>query len=414
MERSGDASTSQQHLHVHHKPSRSRAGSIATNRTARTTRSTRSAAPLLSAALQQHDFPLPEAEVGTKRIEGKHEGAASLRRVFIGPHFVGQGANRKGKERALSQQQMENGQDSSGNSSDSSNDGGERDFEGKAERIKQRVAGGQRRGQRLPTGETVHGGLKTTGSRKSSMHKWSGGSFEVGGDIREAQARRDEAAKRKASAGASSQVGSLANPQTFVTAKTKLNGIKDDYALNQPPPAVEATLPPALVHGLLRRPSDIPITDTASLSAVPLPQNDTPTAPKGILRIKTAMQNGSILGRGHPTSPSLAPPASLRSMPLLPPPPIHGLTSRSAHPSGTVKFSQHPTEPLEGDKPPAPASEVLARPDIVDEDSPLGFPPRRRRDRNEVLRKERMLMRIDWTAREVSRPFALGSSPLTR
>lgn len=393
------ASTSQ-HLHVHHKHPRSRAGSVATNRTGRTTRSARSAAPLLSEPLRQHSFPLPESDVGSRRIEGKHEGAGSLRRVFIGPHFVGQS---KGKQREGLEEQHGRGSDSSGSSSSSSDEDQERNMEGRAERIRQRV-GTARRGQRIPTGETVHGGLKMTGSRKSSMHKWIGGSFEVGGDIREAQARRDEAAKRKASAAASSQVGSVTNNQTFVTAKTRLDGSKEDYALKQPPPAVEATLPPALLHGLLRRPSDLPIADTASLSAAPLPQNDSPAPPKGILRTKGALQNGSILGRGHPGSPSLAPPASLRSLPLLSPPPLNGHAIKSAQPSGTVKFSQQLQGPLEGDQPPASASEVLARPDHVDEALPLDedWVPRRKKARDDILRKERMLMRIDWTQREVS------------
>ena len=397
-----EASTSTSHLHVPHKHPRSRAGSVAT---ARTTRSARSVTPLLPETLRQHSFPLPDSELGSggsRRVEGKHEGAGSLRRVFIGPHFVGQS---KGKQREGMEAMEDDQGSSSSSSSGSDDDDDEQNMEGRAERLRHRVARARRRGQRLPTGETVHGGFKMTGSRKSSMHKWTGGSFEVGGDIREAQARRDEAAKRKASAAASSQRGSLANTQTFVTAKTKLDGTKEDYALKQPTPAVEATLPPSLVHGLLRRPSDLPIADTASLSAAPLPQNDTPIAPKGILRTKGALLNGSILGRGHPGSPSIAPPASLRSLPLLSPPPITGHALKSTPPSGTVKFSQYLPEPLEGDQPPAPASEVLARPNPVDETPPLngGFPPRRKlkRGRDEILRKERMLMRIDWTQREV-------------
>ncbi|ORY66941.1 hypothetical protein BCR35DRAFT_308380 [Leucosporidium creatinivorum] len=406
---SGEASTSSNGrlLSASSQLPRTRTGSVGTTQTTRTfctARSTRSA-PLLPSTLQQHEFPLREGEIGTRKLEGAHVGAGSLRRVFIGPHFVGQGGG-KGKEREREQQGMDEEEGSSGESSDSSDEDDDdeedaRDWEGRAERARRRIARGRRKGQRVPTGETVHGGFKATGSRKSSMHKWIGGSFEVGGDVREAQARRDQAAQqRKASAPTPSQLGSLANDQTFTTARSKLEGTKEEYQLIQPHSSAEAKLPPGLIHGLLRRPSDVPFNDTTSLSAAPIAQNSTPTpvAPKGILRTKGPQLNGSLLGRGHPGSPSLAPPASLRSLPLPMPPPIPN-ASKSTPPSGTVTFSQ--AKPLEGDKPPVPASEVLARPDAVDEDVPLAaFPPRKRKSKNDILRKERMLMRVDWSARE--------------
>lgn len=392
----------------HVEPSRKRSGTATSTRTTRTHRSGRSrsaSAALLPEALQAHEFPVAEQEPGGMKVVAKHEGAGSLRRIFVGPHFSGQG----GKAQAMERRELDVGELSSDSSSSSSDEEHERErVEGKAERARKTAS---RRGQRLPTGETVHGGFKATGSRKSSMHKWVGGSFEVGGDIREAHAKCELAAKSRAASAVLSQGGSQANDQTFTTARTALppQGSQSDYRLAQPSPAAEAKLQPSIVHGLLRRPSDIPFTDSASLSAVPDAHSTSPNAPKGILRTKGALLNGSLLGKGHPGSPSLAAPASLRSMPLPMPPPITDRPVKSAHPSGTVKFSQV----LEGDQPPAPANEVLARPDIVEPDVPLAFPPRPRKRKDDVLRKERMLMRVDWSAREVSRVGKDLASALT-
>lgn len=54
----------------------------------------------------------------------------------------------------------------------------------------------------------------------------------------------------------------------------------------------------------------------------------------------------------------------------------------------------------DGDLPPAPAEEVLARPDDVTFEEGIPIVRRSKVGRNEVLRKERFLMRVDWSPRE--------------
>ena len=147
------------------------------------------------------------------------------------------------------------------------------------------------------------------GGKKGVMHKWTGGSFEIGGDVREAVARRQEAARRREETTAALMASSVGR-ETFVTARTELDGSakkvpSGDYRSEDSPARVEAALP-ELTHQLLRRPSDV-ASETASLC-------DLPTSPppfKSILKSPTPLGNGhstlvangsatpNKIGRGH-------------------------------------------------------------------------------------------------------------------
>lgn len=354
---------------------------------------------------------LPPSTSSSPFVEQSHVGAAALKRVFIGPHFVGQSAfsSGKGKGRAADQEDLDSDDDddSSSSSTDDDDEGGG-DDDGSSQRggnVLDRARA--RGGQRLPTSETIHGGIKATGSRKSSVHKWVGGSFEIGGDVREASARRERARQRRASEASATKdsptIAATHAANTFVTAKTHQAPDADNYRLRQPPQAVEESLPPALVHNLMRRPSDVP-SDSASLPTAPVRTLDHAQEPmRSILRAsKDGKTNGSALGNGYPSSPAISPP-SVRSLPVAPVASGHGLKPST---TSNVKFSsqQHPQHAApDGDLPPVPVEEVLARPDEVTFEEGVPIVRKRRLGRNEVLRKERMLMRVDWSPREVSR-----------
>ncbi|SCV70852.1 BQ2448_3614 [Microbotryum intermedium] len=395
-------------------------------------------------------------------FEAKHAGPGCLRRVFIGPHRAdaarvsGSGGaallstpglydarpRPHGKARAYTDEH--DGSSSSFSSGDEFFD--DEDARSEAKRLrkeerakwKKRFISGierdhptmkgkeRRNGKRIPTGEMIRGGtLKPSGSRKSSTHQWVGGSFEIGGDVRAAAKRREENranASRSASAavvgnGAASTVQTGAS-KTFVTARTHPDTTMTTTNALQPSLAVEETLPPQIAHALLRRTSDEGPTETASLSAVPAPESEltdlgTSTASRPDTKsILKRSQAHASLGHGHPSmngqaqNGSEAPdefgrPKSTRSMPL-PPPAIR--TESTAK----IRFSQPLLDRAAGpgDEPPRPVEEVLTRPDVAEQESvqatidELRAKPPKKPGKNDVLRQERMLVRVEWTARE--------------
>lgn len=189
-----------------------------------------------------------------------------------------------------------------------------------------------------------------------------------------------------------------------------------------PPAAVEAAQP-ILLQQLMRTPSDLGPGDAASMSAVPVETKATPIPARliparGILRTAS----GSNLGVGHPTS---APNGKARDRRVstaktvqLPPPDLSELrkTSGSKFRFPTLGRSRSNSRLSQvtngaggsGALPPAPVAEVLARPadeaGVVDDpDEPefiLPAPERPRPNPNGILRKERMLVRRDFTSRQ--------------
>ncbi|KAK4055677.1 hypothetical protein OIV83_000223 [Microbotryomycetes sp. JL201] len=357
-----------------------------------------------SAPLQQYEFVMAADSSSQIRWPRKHDGAG-IKRVFVGPHFVGQGSTERTNSRqsmqgitataisagATSTSQLTSTvQDDSSTDSDSDrSNGGSQDRQSRHKRRRDQRS-------RLPTGETVH-----ANSRKSSDHKWVGESFEIGGDVREAMARRQRRRRRSSE----STAGRIKDSSTFVTARTHQPAAAAKYQPEQPPPDVESHLPPDMAHGLLRRPSDPPITETASLSAASPPEELAPTPDPNVAVTSTRSKHTipSGLGNGFPPM-STTDASSVRSAPL--PRPIIGRakTSEEAPRKATVKFSNHLDKAprLVGDLPPVPAEEVLARPvpDTMVPDDVQMPPPRPPRRRDDILAKERMLCRVDWTVRE--------------
>ncbi|KAM0788788.1 hypothetical protein ACM66B_002877 [Microbotryomycetes sp. NB124-2] len=385
--------------------------STATDSRKRRSVSAPSQLPTAARPLQQYEFVMAADSSSQIRWPRKHEGTGALKRVFVGPHFVGQGSSNehsagKHKPLGLSATALSAGatnisqltstvQDDSSTDSESSTSSNSGSGNGEARRRREQRS-------RLPTGETVH-----ANSRKSSDHKWVGNSFEIGGDVREAMARRQRRRRRSSASTAEHTATTTAKEgaDTFVTARTHQPAVATRYELKQPPPDVESQLPPDLAHALLRRPSDPPINETASLSAAPVGSELAPTADFGSAlastRSRHAIPNG--LGNGFPPVPTGDTSASVKSVPT--PRPIIGRarTSEAASRKATVKFSNHLDKAsLVGDLSPAPAEEVLARPvpDTMvpdDVEMPPLRPPRRRDD---ILATERMLCRVDWTVRE--------------
>ncbi|GAA5963604.1 hypothetical protein JCM21900_000304 [Sporobolomyces salmonicolor] len=376
--------------------------------------------------------------------DNEHYGTRhSLRRIFIGPSYAGAG---KGKGRAAEQVTGEDAHwDEGGNSSSSSPS---EDDEGggsgtRAAHAGRRVARGRRKEKsesRKPTGETVQGN-----SRRSSAHQWIGGSFEIGADVKAVVKRRKRRLKAErrarekgehgeteeregggrsastATEGTSKTGGrspGLFSTSSFITAQTHLPpppASPSDFQLQQPPTPIDDALP-YIIHPLAQVTSDpLPRIKSTSDSAVPL---------KSILRGKDeAGLNGSELGHGHPKSH----PAALLDVPqpihAIPPPsqtasaaPRPGVPPRAT----SVRFDASPSSsspaprgPGSGAQPPAPPDEVLSRPPpepAQDEEKPQDPQSlfRAAKDKklhlkqkgDEVLRKERMLVRVDWTQRE--------------
>ncbi|KAK4056605.1 hypothetical protein OIO90_002453 [Microbotryomycetes sp. JL221] len=408
--------------------------------TTRDARSSSAPASMPSVPLQQYEFVVASDQSTQVKWPSKHEGVAVLKRIFIGPSYIGQNtssgstrastsASVKGKQRMAALSQALDGNyhqyrynDGEQTSSDSDSGSDEHDQDGN--RVKQRdrlrhaqvTRKQQQQRSRLPTGETVRGN-----SRKSSDHKWQGGSFEIGGEVRDAMARRRQRQRSRSSASSradettKSTVEKHAAP-TFVTARTHQPlspTAAARYEPRQPPPEVESNLPPDLAHKLLRRLSDPLISDTASLSAAPVgDQLSPPPSQAAPLSTRSKHHHPAELGNGFPPpqQPSHAGQgSSIKSVPVLPRPIIGNKASASringvaggatTSRKATVTFSN---AHLEGDLPPAPPTEVLARPvpdTMVPDDIDIP-PPRPPRRRDDVLAQERMLCRVDWTARE--------------
>ncbi|KAI5475812.1 hypothetical protein MNV49_000823 [Pseudohyphozyma bogoriensis] len=373
-------------------------------------RSRRTTSAPTSPLFLAHHFPAPPPSFPSKlpHLETKHSGTGALKRIFLGPHLVKKDAAGQGHKVDTE----DDGSSSESESSDDDDDDEIVDADERARRDARRRAKVRRaferkikRQQRIASGQTV-GSALTTEDHKGGHH-WTGDSFEIGGDARDAARRRSEMARRRAS--------DADGATTFVTAASSfasganlpLDPTKD-YSLSPPPKHIEEKVP-ELAHQLLRRPSDIPFRRSTS-HGNPTPDSSThllTAEPKSILRTK-----GSKLGFGHPSSSAASPPAPSRVLssrtiqfPSAPPAgnstPIHAATSQMPH---------------AGDLPPAPVEEVLAR--HVDETGELAGQPRpilkntvsfppprpgqstRTGGKDEVLRKERMLVRAEWTERE--------------
>lgn len=381
----------------------------------------------------RHLYTQPDYAVKTKdtrlpELETRHAGLTALRRVFVGPSFYdkhggpggpfaahgGCGGGGKGKEREP--------------------DPGDRAETG----LQQSTPFPTRRRRRASTSATNRTG-QTVGSSThgdSARGGWHGASFEIGGDIRDAARRRnarlarqreeEEARVRREREEAEQRntlERELATPVTQAVPRSPAltTGASFATAYTHVPPSTQPDHAPAsarprrtssLAHVFHRRPSNPPhivVTDgTASDGLVEAPKHR-PEVP----RLQSILR------------PTDAAPSADTRFPHSTPTSVYG--DAVSHQQPGVRFPEEPAsvQPLaagSGAAPPAPPSEVLARPDPDVEPEPpsaasrlveglrhpLGHgtsaqqrpPQRRKRPGDAVLRKERMLVRVDWTQRE--------------
>jgi hypothetical protein len=363
----------------------------------------------------QPDYAVRTQDDLLPHLETKHAGVTAMRRIFIGPSYRGHGTNQFGM------QQKPNTNDLPALDLHASrlpllrrkraNTGASRLSDASSESSK-----GRSRRDSLSS----RGGDHATG--------WQGTSFEIGGDIRDAARRRDARLRRqreeadrasgipppspgdrhsttavsqlmpKSPALSSTTTGaSFATAQThFATPLASPTPSSNPYFASSPPPPQ----PPTGAAAVSTPYSDIPeihVTDASS---------DKPTSRH--LRIRLDLPNvRSILRTRASTARSIMSFRSARSEPV-PAPNVHFPDS--------VPTSDH-AGPGSGAAPPAPPQVVLARPDNEIPAGPkaaerLGKvlhghpiqaakpPPRFKRAPDEVVRQERMLVRVDWSPRD--------------
>ncbi|GAA5937484.1 Spo71p [Sporobolomyces koalae] len=383
-----------------------------------------------------------------------------LRRIFIGPSFEGMSDSaswrRKGKQRAQPEPEDNDSQDEDDDRSLWEDEGSDSDVSSIRHRMdkKRRRARGLRREVREAsemTQTSTRSGLPSR-SRRPSVHEWKGSSFEIGAEVKEMMQRREKRLKAEKDekekqdvqrneeskflklhlrSRTNSTATSASRQDSFVTARSHTPTLAPPpspaaFQLNQPPLAVEERYP-EITSKLMRRSSNPPPLERSISDTPAVLLSAQPTSPiRSILRSKESNYlHGAALGQGPPpdtpTSPLLGIPSSFTAVPprLRKHPPA--LNRRDASNTGSVRFLPDSTaldalrdlELPTGDQPPAPPSEVLSRPtaDPSPNDHKLKDPRpfmraaadkmlHRKKRGDEVLRKERMLVRNDWSHRD--------------
>ena len=391
--------------------SQSRRSSRVTRPKARTRRSMSAPTPQIDSALLAHEFTVePPSEPRALPFETKHAGPASLKRIFIGPHLVGAQDRRRGKQRETPLDSVNDDHSSSGSDSGDEDDLAGIDDQGRTARMRRRIERHKQRKGAVPRRVSVGSAVTQPGASAKLTH-WTGSTFEIGGDIRDAARRRLDAAQRReettralaatlAGTGATAATSTFATAHSSSVASTSKLPTRGTYTLNEPSKKIEDTLP-ALTHALLRRKSELP-SDAVTLAPHSTPTDNPaypPTPSRGILRAS------STLGIGFPSS-SDRPTTGAKT--------VHLPADVDARDQTTLA----PPVPGPGDRPPAPIDSVLSRPSVqighVDQDILAAGQGRDQpRSRDAVLRKERMLVRAEWTEREV-RSFSLQSRRVYR
>ena len=298
-------------------------------------------------------------------------------------------------------------------------------------------------------------------SRRPSMHDWKGNSFEIGAEFKDMVHRREKRLKAEReqrekdeqrqgtesapkflkdhSRGRTNSTATAASrsfAESFVTARSQSPTSAPPpspaaFQLSQPPLHIDEKYP-EITQTLFRRSSEPrPALERSTSDTPAILLSTQPASPiRSILRTQDiCIPNGSALGNGrrpvqNPTSPMLEVPQSFgTAAPRLVQPPR--LARREASNAASVRFPDFPTlaaqqqvdreDPPTGDQPPAPPLEVLSRPapQVKPHESKLKDPRpfiraaadkmlHRKKRGDEVLRKERMLVRDDWSQRDVS------------
>ncbi|GAA5975175.1 hypothetical protein JCM5350_000168 [Sporobolomyces pararoseus] len=387
-----------------------------------------------------------------------------LKRIFIGPSFEGMSDSsswkRKGKQKA--EPREEDREDDRSEEESVWEDEGSSDSDASSswDRVerKRKLARGRRRRRKevsdwSESTATTHPSIPMR-SRRPSVHDWKGNSFEIGAEVKDMVQRREKRLKAereerekqgiqkeeeskflqihsRGRTNSTATATSRSFQDSFVTARS--NSLVSApppspaaFQLNQPPLHIEEQYP-EVTQRLCRRSSGPPPLERTTSDTPAILLSAQPTSPiRSILRTKDSFNlNGSALGNGQPpartpTSPLLEVPRSFTADPprFLRPPPRDSRQEPSTVTS--VRFPDFPTlsslqteEPPTGDQPPAPPLEVLSRPApaVKTPENKLKDPRpfiraaadkmlHRKKRGDEVLRKDRMLVRDDWSQRD--------------
>lgn len=411
--------------------------------------------------LDKHLYTQPDYAVQTKderipHMETKHSGLTALRRVFVGPSFTGRSSGglasaatqNKGKARAPDRE-----------------DEGDVFASGAATPHHPGLSFPMRRRRRASTafsiattrtGQTVTSSVQGSsgGGDHSRLHEWTGTSFEIGGDIRDAARRRDARLARQREDAQEHEQRQRKRSYSLVSARDR----KDSLASGQFVDYLTATPPNSMPP---RSPAPTSVTGASFVTAqTHLPRRASayeqrpPPVPHG-RRFSQPMRRASRVSfsEGAATSDGVVNGTPDKRVPLLPlrsilrarsqsftehdafsdeleilEEPRTPASERPAPLYASVRFPEKPASAnvpspsRSGAEPPAPPEIVLARPDTITPRSsmtadrtaadphqqPNGHeaqkqhhrPWWKKRSADAVLRQERMLVRVDWTQRE--------------
>lgn len=355
---------------------------------------------------EQPDFATRTQDETIPTFETKHAGVSALRRIFIGPSYTGSRTADPFDVQGRSKSQPTAIEEVSRRALP---------FHGR-----KRSATGASRLSDGSNRPIQHGSHR--GEANDDSLGWKGASFEIGGDIREAAKRRDaRLARQKAEAEQASQL-----PPASPADRHSLPAISADSLFPPKSPALSSMTGASFVTAQTELPtpdlsSGRPSFTESPGSPLSTPLDSTTKAPLPAIHVSHAdFAAGASRDSEHrPDLPRLRSILRTRDTPA-----GSHASFRTAHsetiPSPAVRFPQDPSqaqtgEPGSGAAPPAPPTEVLARPDGDAIAVPTGRErwsqalhghavaaakrPRPKRGSDEVVRQERMLVRVDWTQR---------------
>lgn len=239
---------------------------------------------------------------------------------------------------------------------------------------------------RMTSGESI---ISRKG--RSTIYKWTGATYEIGGDLRK------EEEERKRLEGIAKRGNDANSEKVIPTVQTTpvLELTPENYTLNNPPMAIENSVP-ELTHLLSRRQSDAPLASSSQSLYSPA------TTPLLVTQDLLPVPSQSSLVPGDSET-------GLRISPNL----AVENGSTYVQRARSVNFVETPSTPAlstpkSGDSPPVPAEEVLSRPDDMagmrKKDKIAQLKQRKRDRQNKILLQERMIVKVGWTIREVRTP----------
>lgn len=363
------------------------------------------------ARYEQPDFAIKTKDERLPTFDTKHAGVTALRRIFIGPSFRGTNQD----PFAVQNQRAKHAEDNTS--------------EKRARRLLPFV--GRKRSATGVSRLSFDGSILTEGTMTPNRPEpddsagWQGASFEIGGDLRDAARRRDARLARQR---AEAEQPTRPPPPTLPERHSM--PLLPAVATTSPPPKspalssmTGASFATAQTH--LPTPAISPahsiFSEPVAYDDGPKPHHEPPTieviAPRSLRRASMSRDNTQLRAE-HPPN--------LRSILRTPEPATvsrNSFTSARSEPAPApaVRFPDTPAAkpdfgPGSGAAPPARPTEVLARPDEEIPEAPttrarlgqalrghpgLAIKPtvRSLRAPDDVIRHERMLVRVDWSPR---------------